>query len=157
MRTQHDPWKRSFLLAGTLLLAGMLFPASTFAQQGRGSGGWGANSSYNRLYDPATVETLRGTVERVDRFAAQRGGTYGIHVLLSTGEETVPVHLGPGWYIENQEAQIRKGDELEVTGSRITFEGRPALIAAEVKRGSEAFRLRDRNGFPAWHGWRRQR
>lgn len=157
MCTQHNSWKQPVLFVGALLLAGMLFPASTFAQQGRGGGGWGANSSYNRLYDPATVETLRGTVVRVDRFTAQRGGTYGIHVLLRTGGETVPVHLGPGWYIENQEVQIREGDEIEVTGSRITFEGRPALIAVEVKRGSEAFRLRDRNGFPAWHGSRRQR
>ena len=33
----------------------------------RGSGGWGMGSQYNRMYNPATVETLSGTVESVDK------------------------------------------------------------------------------------------
>jgi hypothetical protein len=43
---------------------------------------------------------------------------------------------------------------VEVKGSRITFEGKPAIIAAEIKKGEETLKLRDENGFPVWSGWR---
>jgi hypothetical protein len=46
-------------------------------------------------------------------------------------------------------------DESEVKGSRIIFEGKPAIIAAEVIKGDEVLTLRDASGFPAWNGWRR--
>jgi hypothetical protein len=45
---------------------------------------------------------------------------------------------------------------VEVKGSRVTFEGKPAIIAAEVKKGDEVLKLRDENGFPMWSGWRRR-
>jgi hypothetical protein len=37
----------------------------------------------------------------------------------------------------------------------VTFEGKPAIIAAEIKKGDETLRLRDDAGVPAWSGWRR--
>jgi hypothetical protein len=36
------------------------------------------------------------------------------------------------------------------------FEGKPAIIAAEVKKDDEVLTLRDASGFPAWSGWRRR-
>ncbi|MDI6852119.1 MAG: hypothetical protein QME75_00745 [Deltaproteobacteria bacterium] len=42
------------------------------------------------------------------------------------------------------------GDRLEVTGSRITYQGNPAIIASEVKKGDKALKLRDAQGIPAW-------
>ena len=41
-------------------------------------------------------------------------------------------------------------------GTLITFEGKPAIVAAEIKKGNEALKLRDENGFPVWSGWRRR-
>jgi hypothetical protein len=79
-----------------------------------------------------------------------------MHLMLKTDKETISVHLGPGWYIENQDVKIDPKDKVEVKGSKITFQGKPALIAAEVKKGNEILKLRDENGFPAWSGWRRR-
>jgi hypothetical protein len=76
--------------------------------------------------------------------------------MLKTEDETISVHLGPGWYIENQDVKIQPKDKLEVKGSRVTFEGKPVIIAAEVKKGDEVLKLRDKNGFPLWSGWRRR-
>jgi hypothetical protein len=45
---------------------------------------------------------------------------------------------------------------VEVTGSRVTFRNKSAIIAAEVKKGDEVLRLRDSNGIPVWAGWRRR-
>jgi hypothetical protein len=82
--------------------------------------------------------------------------SYGVHLSLKSDKETIDVHLGPGWYIENQSITIEPGDKVEILGSRIMFDGKPAIIAAEVKEGDEILQLRDKNGFPAWSGWRRR-
>ncbi len=121
----------------------------------RGSGGWGMGSQYNRMYNPATVETLTGTVESVDKVTPMKGMYYGIHLMVRTGKETISVNLGPGWYIERLDTKIEKGDKVEVKGSRVTISGKPAIIAAEVKKGDSTLVLRDSDGVPAWAGWRR--
>jgi len=108
------------------------------------------------MYNPATVETIRGTVVSVDTIVPRRGMHYGIHLTVKSEKETIPVHLGPGWFIENQNVKIEPGDDIEVKGSRITFDGKPAIIAAEVRKGNEILTLRDANGFPVWSGWRRR-
>jgi hypothetical protein len=79
-----------------------------------------------------------------------------VHAIVRTDKGTTSIHLGPGWYIDNQELQLAPGDKIEVKGSRVTFEGKPALIAAEVRRGADVLVLRDAQGFPAWSGWRRR-
>lgn len=66
------------------------------------------------------------------------------------------MHLGPSWYIENQDLTIAPADKMEAKGSRITFEGKPAIIASEVKKGDDVLMLRDASGVPLWSGWRRR-
>lgn len=122
----------------------------------RGSGGWGMGSAYQRLYNPATAETISGTVESVDKVVPMKGMYWGVHIILKTDKETVPVHLGPSWYIERLDMKILKGDTIEVKGSRITFEGKPAIIAGEIRKGDQTLSLRDANGIPVWAGWRRR-
>jgi hypothetical protein len=141
----------------SLLLATSVFAAQR-GMQWRGSGGWGGGSAYNKMYDPNTVETISGEVISVDRFTPRgKGMGYGVHMMVKTDKEELSVHLGPGWYIENQDVKIEPKDKVEVKGSRVTFAGKPAIIAAEVKKGEETLTLRDTNGFPVWSGWRRQR
>ncbi len=121
----------------------------------RGSGGWGMGSQYNRMYNPATVETVSGTVETVDKITPMKGMYSGIHIVVKTDKESIDVHLGPEWYIERLDTRIEKGDKIEVKGSRVTIAGKPAIIAAEVKKGDSTLVLRDSAGVPAWAGWRR--
>ncbi len=122
----------------------------------RGSGGWGAGGSYSRIYDAKTVETVTGEVVSVGRFTPSKAMGYGIHLVLKSDKETVSVHLGPAWFVENQDTKIEPKDKIEVKGSRVAFEGKPALIAAEVRKGDEVLELRDETGIPLWSGWRRR-
>jgi hypothetical protein len=145
--------KRVVFLATIL---GMFLYAAVVPAQPRGSGGWGMGAPYGRMYDTKTVETISGVVEKVEKLTPMRGMSYGVHLLVKTEKETIDVHLGPDWYIDNQDVKIVPGDKVEVTGSRITFRSRPAIIAAEVKKGDEVLRLRDPNGVPVWAGWRRR-
>jgi len=121
----------------------------------RGSGGWGMNSSYQRMYNPATIENVSGVVESVDKIAPMKGMHSGVHLVLKTDKEILSVHLGPEWYMERLDTKIEQGDKIEVKGSRVSFAGKPAVIAAEVKKGDSVLVLRDSAGIPAWVGWRR--
>jgi len=121
----------------------------------RGSGGWGMGGGYQRMYNPATVETVAGTIESIDGTVPMRGMNRGVHLTLKTEKGPITVHLGPEWYVERLDNELKKGDSVEVKGSRVTFAGNPATIAAEVKKGDAVLKLRDENGTPAWAGWRR--
>ena len=137
----------------------LMIATNSFAQQGmkwRGSGGWGMGAQYNRMYDVKTVESISGEIISVDTITPQKGMSHGVHLTVKTDKETISVHLGPSWYIENQDVKLSPKDKIEVKGSRITFEGKPAIIAAEVKKGDEILTLRDANGIPMWSGWRRR-
>ena len=95
--------KVMFVLLLTLAL--VLASANVFAQQAKG-GGWTAGSAYNRLFNPASVETLSGEVSKVEKITPKRGMSYGVHVQLKTGNETITVHVGPAWFIDSRKIKI---------------------------------------------------
>jgi hypothetical protein len=108
-----------------------------------------------RNYDPKTVETVQGKVLSVEKTQQRRRG---VHLMLQTDKETIAVHLGPSSFIDKQTPKIETNDTITVTGSRVTVGGKPAIIAAQVKKGDETLKLRDKNGIPAWRrggGWNR--
>ncbi len=150
--------KKYFTALSIFIVFSLILVTDSYAQKGmkwKGSGGWGPGAQYSRMFDPKTVETISGEVVSVDKITPMKGMYYGVHLMVKTEKATISVHLGPGWYIENQDVKIEPKDKIEITGSRVTFEGNPAIIAAEVKKGDESLKLRDEKGFPAWAGWRR--
>jgi hypothetical protein len=146
---------RVILTALTMFM--VIITAESLAQRGmkgRGSSGWGMGSTYSKMYDPKTVETVIGEVIAVDKITPVKGMSYGVHLILKMDKKTISIHLGPGWYLENQDIKIEPKDKVEIKGSRITFERNPAIIAAEVKKGENILKLRDERGIPVWSGWR---
>jgi len=142
-------------ILGLVGLIGLIVISAAWAQPGKGWGtGWGPGDPYNRMFNPKTVESVSGTVESLDKFTPGKGMSYGVHFTLKTDKETIPVHLGPSWYVDQQEVKLAPGDKVEVTGSRITYQGKPAIIAAQVKKEGKNLQLRDTNGVPAWAGQR---
>ena len=105
-----------------------------------------------RNYDSKTVETIQGKVVSVEKMPSRRGHGYGVHLMVQTDKETIAVHLGPARYVEKQTPRIETNDTISVTGSRVKVDGKPALIAAEVKKGNEILKLRGENGVPMWSG-----
>ncbi|MEM3432823.1 MAG: hypothetical protein QXP27_01470 [Candidatus Methanomethyliaceae archaeon] len=151
--------KKLFVLIGIISLIVFGLTAESYAQKGafkwKGSGGWGPGTPYNKMYDPSKVETLSGTVENITLLVPMKGMYSGVAVTLKTDKETIPVHLGPEWYISRLDMKFEKGDTIEVKGARATFAGKPAIIAKEVKKGDNVLVLRDDAGIPVWAGWRR--
>lgn len=119
--------------------------------ENQGGLGPGGGAGYDRMYDPKTVETLSGEVVSVDKII-DPGMGYGVSLTLRTNKETILVYLGPGWFLEKQDLSFAAKDQVEITGSQITFQGKPAIIAAQVKKGDKSLKLRDPAGIPAWAG-----
>lgn len=150
--------KRLIVILG-LLLSVLAFTAfeghtATKLKTWTGSRGWGAEAPYVRLFNPKTVETVEGIATAVQRFIPGRGMSAGVHVLVRVGIDVVDVHLGPEWFIENQDITIQPKDQLEIKGSRVHFRGQPAIIASEVRKGENVLKLRDGEGLPVWAAWR---
>lgn len=137
----------------------LAFAQTSVAQMGpKGGmqgGGHALGARYMRLFDAKTVGTFSGTVTKVEKVAMMEGHT-GVHVMLKMADAEIQVHLGPDWFIENQELQLAVGDALELTGSKVTTPKGPAILAMEIKRGAEVLKLRDADGMPAWVAWRRK-
>lgn len=144
--------KLTYIVTIAMAVLSLSVASPSWAQGGMG-GGDGRRGG-GRMYDPKTVETVTGQVVTVDHIGGKggRGRGYGVHVVLKTDKEEVSVHLGPGWYLEKQGMKIEAKDSIEVHGSRVTYEGKPAIIAATVKKGDQLLKLRDDNGVPAWGG-----
>lgn len=102
-------------------------------------------------YNPATEVTLKGTVDDVrDRECAVSGGM-GAHVILKTSDgKTIEVHLATTRFMKNYQLVFNKGDQIEVTGAKVVFEGVETIFAREVTRGNDTFSFRDRDGNPVW-------
>jgi hypothetical protein len=151
--------KKLVAVISVLAVFGVLMASESLAQQGprwHGSRGWGPGAPYMSLYDPKTLETVAGEVVSVDLVTPMKGMSRGVHLAVKTEKETLDVHLGPSWYLENQDVKLVPKDQVEVKGSRVTVAGKPALIAAEVKKGDGVLVLRDEKGFPAWSAMRRR-
>ena len=149
--------KTMTLILASALAVGSLLSAPVLAQRGpawRGGGGWGMHGPYGRMYDPKTVETIKGEIVAVETFTPMQGMRGGVHLKLKTDKEVISVHLGPSWYIENQDTKLEVKNTIEVKGSRIVIAGKPAIVAAEIKKGDETLKLRDDAGIPYWAGWR---
>jgi len=102
-------------------------------------------------YDPSTEAVFKGTVVEVrDRQCPVSGGM-GSHVVLGLQDgSTIEVHLASTTFVKSYDLVFNKGDQIEVTGSKVKFEGVDTIFAREVRRGDDTFVFRDKNGKPVW-------
>lgn len=81
----------------------------------------------------------------------------GMAILVNTKTQgQVLVHLGPVWYLERQEFEIRPGDEVGIKGMCDKLDGKTVVIAYELTRGDYLLHLRDSQGRPNWEAWRKR-
>jgi len=138
---------------GIMVIASLLAFGLASVALAKGGPGKGAPAS-GRNYDTKTVETITGDIVAVNIVPSGRGrgGAGGVHLMVKTDKKEISVHLGPKWYVDEQTVKLAVNDRVEVRGSRVTQGGKPAIIAAEVKKGDQVLKLRDEAGLPLWGG-----
>ncbi|MDJ0618118.1 MAG: hypothetical protein QNJ63_15465 [Calothrix sp. MO_192.B10] len=132
-----------------------LLPANPALAQPGGCCGYGSCYGGNyqqRMYKTQSIEDITGQVISVHNITSPRNTSGGVHLIVKTAKEDIDVHLGPAWYINNQNIKINLQDKIRVRGWRISIAGKPAIIAAEVAKGDQVITLRNPDGSPLWSG-----
>jgi hypothetical protein len=117
----------------------------------QGSGGWGIETPYGRLYNPANEQTVSGQVVRIETEAPLPGMAPGMQLLVQTDDaKTMRVHIGPEWYLKRQDVEFPEHTNVQVTGAGAEVEGQQVLLAREVQFEGHILMLRDAHGMPMW-------
>ena len=131
-----------------------------------GSGGWCFGERYDQHFTNANQEIFVGQVKSIDTVTPYREMSLGIQMQLQTESELVTVHLGPAWYILNQDMVLEVNDEnIEVKGCWASINGKKVVIASrfgkangmgdpERSHSTRTRILRDKDGIPYWCAWR---
>jgi sporulation protein YlmC with PRC-barrel domain len=124
-------------------------------QPGRGTAdsGYARDDGMASQFNAQTVQTVSGRIESVedksDKDTAGKGEGVCL-TLKTTGNETVKVHLGPQAWLQSQNLELRANDQIEVTGSKVTMDGKTGIIATEVRKDGKTLKVRDATGKPTW-------
>jgi len=111
------------------------------------SGAW--ENVYGELFNPEKIETVSGKIARVKYYDDLR------LIIYTDNKKPVLVVLGPDDYFANQNKMLKSGNSVTVTGSMITVDDTPLMIATKIKEGNEEMQVRDNAGHPIWMGWRK--
>jgi len=102
------------------------------------------------VYSTSDEGVLQGVVQDVHEFYCPISGDEGTHLLVKTADGTLHVHVAPTRFLRDKRLSFSKGDQIEVVGSRIVYNGHEALIARTVTRGDQTVASREPNGKPMW-------
>jgi len=126
-----------------IVLASLLAVGATVsAQPGMGK--------YQQLYTTGSVVTVSGVVQSVYLDTPPGVRIQAVYLSLKTDGGSIPVQLDPESFIQKLTTKFEKGDKIEVTGARVTVEGKTMILAARIKKGAESVEFRNSAGVPAW-------
>lgn len=74
----------------------------------------------------------------------------GMHLVVKTESETLTVLIGPSSFVKEKNFTFAKGDQIEVTGSKVKYDDKDAVIARDIKKGDKTLTLRNEKGIPEW-------
>src|SRR5690242_18911636 len=91
-------------------------PAQTVSLSG--DPGFNADSPYNKLYNYRTVINFKGKIKGMEVAPPMSGMGNAVSLIVkSTSGATWHVDVGPEWYVNNQQVQLKVDDDVQVTGS----------------------------------------
>lgn len=99
--------------------------------------------------------TINGRITRLRAETFSPDVEPGLAMDVQTpGRGLVHVHLGPLWFLERQETDLKPGDEVTIQGFCYNLAGQERLLAGEVQHKDHTLVLRDPQGIPYWEAWR---
>ncbi len=102
-------------------------------------------------YDVAAEATFKGTIVDVsDRICPVSGGLGSHFVLKLSDGQSIEVHVGATKFVNAYDLALHKGEQVEVVGAKVKFEGVDTIFVREVRRGNEVLVFRDKKGTPIW-------
>ena len=101
-------------------------------------------------YDPATEITIKNAIVQDVKEVTLPNGQNRFRVIVKAGADTYEVCLCPKAFLEVLDSTFAKGDEIEVTGSKVQDGDQTIILAREIIKGQNTLVLRDKKGEPVW-------
>jgi hypothetical protein len=98
-------------------------------------------------YDPSNVVVVSGRVTEVKRSAAEKSQRVYVHLYVQAPQGRFSLFLGPAAYVDGQPVKIIAGDQVEVTGFRMS---KTRIYPIQIRKGNQVLRLRDVDGHRLW-------
>ena len=102
-------------------------------------------------YNVAGETVVTGVVQDTKEFFCPVSDDQGMHLVLRTQQGDLLVHVAPARFLRGLGVRFNPRDELAIVGTRIHYQGQDALLAREIRRGSEVLIVRDSQGHPVWN------
>jgi len=99
-------------------------------------------------YDLATETKMKGTIQELKM--PEKSAKEAARLTLKSGDTTIDVYLCPKSFLDDMGSNLAKGDEVNLTGSKVKQDGADLILAREVIKGSDTLVLRDDKGKPVW-------
>jgi hypothetical protein len=122
-----------------------------------GSVGRAQSGFQTPAFAPFPETTIDGVVERIEEAGSDAceacqacADCTGVHLVLRKGSARIDVHLAPAWFLDRSGFALAPGEQVSVTGTRITIRRQRGIVARELRRGREVMRFRDERGLPLW-------
>ena len=126
----------------------LLWTSFLFSQPGRGLN----QSEITKLYNAATEVTVEGKITNVMVADSGYGRFPAVIVDLKTSDKEVKIYVAPDWHLMNEKIDLKKDQPLTITGSKVTHNDQPLMIARTMKYDGKEISFRDDKGVPVWAG-----
>jgi hypothetical protein len=100
-------------------------------------------------YDLGTETKIKGTVEDL-RLTGPAGKAQIANLVLKQTGGSVDVFLCPKAFLVELGVSYAKGDELEITGSKVKRGDIEEILARQIVKKDDILVLRDKTGKPVW-------
>ena len=100
-------------------------------------------------YDLHTEMKTKGVVDEVNLvpFGTRKDFT---ELVIKSGDDKVHIYVCPKPFQEEMGISFSKGEEIEVTGSKVKQETSDVILARELLKGTDTLMFRDEKGNPVW-------
>ena len=128
---------KTMTIAGSLLLALSAF-----------GGGKDAKSTVPDYPRATETKFMAKVVE--SREVGKESVLEGVYLTVTVKTDTLKVYVGPKDFVKLFGVTFKAGEEIEVTGAKVQFEGSDLILARELRMGHVTLILRDDSGWPNW-------
>lgn len=103
-------------------------------------------------YDLQTESKKKGIIDEVKLLTLGSRKDF-VQLVVKSGEEKLSVFVCPKPFQDEMGITFTKGDDIEVTGSKVKQEQADVILARELVRGTDTLMFRDDKGKAVWD-WR---
>jgi sporulation protein YlmC with PRC-barrel domain len=112
----------------------------------------GYRGKHPMAFNPYTVQTVHGIVQRVGTYDVEGTSAKGVLLRVRTDDgRTLWVQAGPRPYLDRHNLRFHRGDRITITGSAVIQGRHETFVASQIQTPNRVLDLRTADGRPLWN------